>query len=102
MFVDCILVVICHPLGLVSGFNAICNACLAGVPSGSLKMCPVDLSVILSVHESCIVIMYISVFVIIFGWCMFSKCLKRCLWKVSFFLRFFLCQKFRVVHENRY
>ena len=41
MFVDCIHVVFCRPLGLVAGFNAICNACLAGVPSGSLKMCPV-------------------------------------------------------------
>ena len=40
LFVDCILVVFCRP----PGFNAICNACLAGVPSGSLKMCPVNLS----------------------------------------------------------
>ena len=44
VFVDCIHVVFCRPLGLVAGFNAICNACLAGVPSGSLKMCPVNLS----------------------------------------------------------
>ena len=44
MFVDCIHVVFCRPLGLVAGFNAICNACLAGVPSGSLKICPVNLS----------------------------------------------------------
>ena len=42
MFVDCIHVVFCHPLGLVTGFNAICNACLAGVPSGGLKMCPLN------------------------------------------------------------
>ena len=41
VFVD---VFFCRPLGLVAGFNAICNACLAGVPSGSLKMCPVNLS----------------------------------------------------------
>ena len=33
----------CRPLGLVTGFNAISNACLAGVPSDSLKMCPVNL-----------------------------------------------------------
>ena len=44
VFVDCILVVFCRPLGLVTGLKAICNACLAGVPSGSLKMCPVKLS----------------------------------------------------------
>ena len=44
MFVDCIHVVFCRPLGLVTGFNEICNACLAVVPSGSLKMCPVNLS----------------------------------------------------------
>ena len=44
VFVDCIHVIFCRPLGLVAGFNAICNACLAGVPSGSLKMCPVNLS----------------------------------------------------------
>ena len=44
MFVDYIHVVFCHPLGLVTGSNAICNACLAGVPSGSLKMCAVNLS----------------------------------------------------------
>ena len=37
MFVDCVHVVFCRPLGLVAGFNAICNACLAGVPSGSLS-----------------------------------------------------------------
>ena len=43
MFVDCIHVVFHRPLGLVTGFSAICNACLAGVPSGSLKMCPVNL-----------------------------------------------------------
>ena len=36
-FVNCIHVFLCRPLGLVTGFNAICNACLAGVPSGSLK-----------------------------------------------------------------
>ena len=28
MFVDCIHVVFCRPIGLVAGFNAICNACL--------------------------------------------------------------------------
>ena len=44
MFVDCIHVFFCRPLGLVTGFNAILNACLAGVPSGSLKMCQVKLS----------------------------------------------------------
>ena len=44
VFVDCIHVVFCRPLVLVAGFNAICNACLAGVPSGSLKMCPVNQS----------------------------------------------------------
>ena len=44
VFVDCIHVAFCRPLGLVTGFNAICNACLAGVPSGGLKMCPVNLS----------------------------------------------------------
>ena len=44
VFVDCIHVVFCRSLGLVTGFNAICNACLAEVPSGSLKMCPVNLS----------------------------------------------------------
>ena len=44
MFVDCIHVVSCRPLGHVAGFNAIRNACLAGVLSGSLKMCPVNLS----------------------------------------------------------
>ena len=44
VFVDCIHVIFCRPLGLVAGFNAICNACLAGVPSGSLKMCSVNLS----------------------------------------------------------
>ena len=44
MFVDCIHVIFCHPLCYVTGFNAICNACLAGVPSGSLKMCLVNLS----------------------------------------------------------
>ena len=37
MFVNCIHVFFCRVLGLVTGFNAICNACLAGVPSGSLK-----------------------------------------------------------------
>ena len=40
VFIDCIHVVFCRPLGLVAGSNA----CLAGVPSGSLKMCPVNLS----------------------------------------------------------
>ena len=44
VFVDCIHVASCRPLGLVTGFNAIFNACLAGVPSGSPKMCPVNLS----------------------------------------------------------
>ena len=44
MFVDCIHVIFCRHLGLVAGFNAICNAFLAGVSSGSLKMCPVNLS----------------------------------------------------------
>ena len=69
MFVDCIHVIFCRPLGLVAGFNAICNACLVGVPSGSLKMCPVNLSLflfILSVHKCCLVIEYISLFVILF------------------------------------
>ena len=41
VFVDCVNVVFCRPLGLVTGFNAICTACLAGVPSSSLKMPPV-------------------------------------------------------------
>ena len=70
MFVDCIHVVFCRRLGLVAGFNAICNACLAGVPSGSLKMCPVNLSMfrfILSVHECCLVIACISVFAMMLG-----------------------------------
>ena len=44
MFVDCIHVVFCRPLGLVTGFNEVCNACLAGVPTGSLEMCLVNLS----------------------------------------------------------
>ena len=44
MFLYCIHVVFCRPLGLVAGLNAICNACLAGDPSGSLKMWPVNLS----------------------------------------------------------
>ena len=44
MFVDCIYVVFCRPLDLVTDFNAIFNACLAGVPSGSLKMCQINLS----------------------------------------------------------
>ena len=44
VFVNCVHVVFCRPLGLVAGVNAICNACLAGVPSGYLKMCPVNLS----------------------------------------------------------
>ena len=44
VLVDCIHVFFFHPLGLVTGFNAICNACLAGVPSGSITMCPVSLS----------------------------------------------------------
>ena len=44
VLVDCIQVVFCRPLGLVNCFNAICNACLAGVPSGCLKICPVSLS----------------------------------------------------------
>ena len=69
VFVDCINVVFCRLLGLVAGFNAICNACLTGVPSGSLKMCPVNLcffSFILSVHKCCLVIAYISLFVIMF------------------------------------
>ena len=44
VFVDCIHVVFCRPLGLVTGFNTICNACLAGIPSGSIKMCPENLS----------------------------------------------------------
>ena len=43
MFVDCIHVVFCHYLSLVAGFNAICIVCLAGVPSSSLEMCPVNL-----------------------------------------------------------
>ena len=44
VLVDCVHVVFYRPLGLVAGFNAICNACLAGVPSASLKMCSVNLS----------------------------------------------------------
>ena len=44
VFADCIHVVFCRPLCLVADFNAIFNACLTGVPSGSLKMCPVNLS----------------------------------------------------------
>ena len=49
-----------RPRGLVTGFNAICNACLAGVPSGSLEICSVNLicfdlfyqsiNVVLSMH----------------------------------------------------
>ena len=88
MFVDCINVGSCRLLGLVAGFNAICNACLTGVPSGSLKMCPVNLclfSFILSVHKCCLVIAYISLFVIMFWYCMFSNCLNSCLWKASNF-----------------
>ena len=30
----------CRPIGLVAGFNVIISACLAGVPSCSVKMCP--------------------------------------------------------------
>ena len=70
MFVDCIHVFYCRPLGLVAGCNAIFNACLAGDPSGSPKMCPVNLSFlkfILSVNKYCIVIACISVFVIMSG-----------------------------------
>ena len=46
VFVDCIHMVFCRPLILVTGLSAICDACLAGVSSGSLKMCPVDLSLL--------------------------------------------------------
>ena len=66
VFVDCIHVVFCRPLGLVAGFNAICFACLAGIPSGSLEMWPANLSLlwfILSVHKCCLIIAYISLFV---------------------------------------
>ena len=44
MFLDFIHVIFFRPLGIVAGFNAICNAYLAGVPTGSLKMCPLNLS----------------------------------------------------------
>ena len=44
MFVDCIHVAFYRRHGLVTGFNAIFNACLAGFPSGSLEICPVNLS----------------------------------------------------------
>ena len=37
VIVDCIHFLICRPLGLVTGFNEICNACLAGVPLILLK-----------------------------------------------------------------
>ena len=40
VFVDCIHVVFCRPLGLVTSFNA----CLSGFPSGNLKICPANLS----------------------------------------------------------
>ena len=56
------------PLGLVTDLNTICNACLAGVPSGSLKMCPVNLSLFdlfFSVHKCCLAIAYVSVFVVV-------------------------------------
>ena len=39
--------VFCRPLGLVTGSNALnltLNACLAGVPSDTLKMSPVNQS----------------------------------------------------------
>ena len=44
VFVDCIHVIFRRPLGVATGLNEICNACLAGVPSRSPKMCPVNLS----------------------------------------------------------
>ena len=44
VFVNSIHVIFCRPLGLVVGSNAICNACLAGVLSGSLEICQVSLS----------------------------------------------------------
>ena len=45
MFIGCIHVAFCHPLGIVTGFNAVFNGCLAGVPSGSLKICTINPSV---------------------------------------------------------
>ena len=45
VFVDCIHLVFCRLVGLVIGFNAIFNAGLGAVPSSSLKMCRVNMSV---------------------------------------------------------
>ena len=71
MFVDCIHVVFCRPLGPAAGFNAISNACLARVPSSSLNMCTVNLSLFHSIYQSINVDLslhiYISVFVIMLG-----------------------------------
>ena len=62
MFVDCIHVVFCRPLGLVAAFNAICKACLAGVPSGSLKMCPVNLSLFDLFYQSINVVLSLHIY----------------------------------------
>ena len=43
MFVDCIHVVLCRPLGLITDLSIIFNACLAEVPSGNIKMCSVNI-----------------------------------------------------------
>ena len=70
VFAYCIHMVFCRPLGILAGFNAIWNDCLAGVPSCSLKMCPVNQSLfwfILSFYKYCLLIVYILVFVIVFG-----------------------------------
>ena len=75
MSVDCIHVVFCRPLGRVTGFNAVCNACLTGVPSGSLKMCLVNASLfrcISSDHECCLFIAYIYRYFLL---CLGSVCL---------------------------
>ena len=52
VFDDCIHVAFCRPLGLVTSFNAICNACLAGVPSSSLRMCQINLSLFCLFYQS--------------------------------------------------
>ena len=41
--VDCIHVIFCPPLDLVTGFDATIRDCLVGITSGSYKMCPVSL-----------------------------------------------------------
>ena len=48
-FVDCIHVVFCRPLGLVTGFNAICNACLtAFLNMNNFNLCLSDCLNVLS------------------------------------------------------